>query len=93
MTNFLGRSVSQALKGRKGPFFVFLAKFNVKASSQNSTLIPWCNNAGSACDELDFVGVYGHRSHYQLCRVQNNQCLYGRTEQCLLSGEAKSQRL
>ena len=70
MTNFSDRSLSQALKGRKGPFFAVLATFNVKVGSQNPTLSLWRNNAGSVYDKLDFVSVYGHRSfHASLGRL------------------------
>ena len=62
MPNFSDGSLSQALNDRKGPFFAFLAKFNVKASSQNPASGAQRTNAESVCDKLDFLGVYGHRS-------------------------------
>jgi hypothetical protein len=74
MTNFSGGSLSQALNGRKGPFFAFLAKFNVKASRQKSTLSLWRNNAESLYDKLNFADVYGHRSCIKRRRAMLCHC-------------------
>lgn len=69
MPNFSDGSLSQALNDRKGPFFAFLAKFNVKASSQNPASGAQRTNAESVCDKLDFLGVYGHRSIFVKLRL------------------------
>jgi hypothetical protein len=62
MTNFSGHPLSQALNGRKGHFFAFLAKFNARGEGSNFDLKYPALTIGIQTADAGYFSTSGHRS-------------------------------